>query len=402
VGQSELLATLFVLLGVDRYLAWRSVPAGLSAVRRALIAGCYGLAIAAKETGYVLPLLLAAVAFFLPPAGSSARRELRRLGPLLFTLGGLAIAALLIRGILLGGLAGEIPQVPLRGLGSGARAVAMLAVIPVWARLLLWPAHLQAHYGPPELPVTSALTAAHLTGLILLIGTVGLALWATRRAPVVALGLAWIAISLGPVSNVPIATGVLVAERTLLLPSVGLVLLAGWGWSAMLERGNRPGVKTVAAAAALLILVLGGWRSITRTRVWRNQDRFFAHLEADAPGVYRAQLVSGIYYAGQKRYAAAERAYRRAHLLYQEDPAVFEGFGQLLRIQGRCREALPMLAEGVMRHPEATVLRARYVECALAVGDTARAIATARQAIDLGQPEFRSVLRRLAAESASP
>jgi len=396
VGQSELLAALFLLLGVERYLAWRASPNGLSTGRRILIAGCYGLAIAAKETGYVLPLLVLTLAVILPGDGRSSREELRRSASLVFLLGGLAIAALLVRMILFGGLAGEIPLVPLRGLGLGQRAIAMLAVVPHWGRLLLWPAHLQAHYGPPELPVVTSLASGQLVGLVLLVVAGGTLWWSARKAPVLALGIAWIGFSLAPVSNLAAPTGVLLAERTLFLPSVGLALAAGWDWSRIVERSSRRSLFRLAATGlGAVLLGLGAWRSVTRARVWKDQDTFFAHLEADAPEAYRAHLVSGTYYAGQQRFGEAERAFRRALTLYRADPAVYEGLGQLYRVQHRCDEALPILEEGVLRHPEATVLRARTIECALAVGDTVRAIGVARQAVEAGQSEFRSTLARL-------
>ena len=48
-----------------------------------------------------------------------------------------------------------------------------------------------------------------------------------RRDRVIAFALLWIALTLGPISNILVATGVLIAERTLFLPSVGIALIAG-------------------------------------------------------------------------------------------------------------------------------------------------------------------------------
>ena len=74
---------------------------------------------------------------------------------------------------------------------------------------------------------------------------------------------------------------------------------------------------------------------------------------------------------------------------------MYETLGQLYRMEKRCDRALPVFAEGVQRHPEGTVLRSRLIECLLAVGDTARARAVARDALARGQSEFESTLRRL-------
>jgi hypothetical protein len=395
VGQSELLAGLFVLLALDRFLSWRTDPAGFAGPRRLALAGLYALAVAGKETGYVLPLLLLAV-ILLDPGPGGRRAELRAARPLFLLLGAVAAAGLLIRVILFGGLAGEIPQLPLRGLGTTGRAVAMLGVAPEWARLLLVPLRLQAHYGPPGLSVSPTLGPAQLTGLGLAAGTLVLFGLAARRAPPVAIGLAWLGAGLLPVSNLPAATGVLLAERTLFLPSVGFSLVVGGLVSLVAGQPAPPAWRRIGFLAGVFGLGLLAGRSLARTRVWKDQETFFAQLERDAPDSYRAQLTAGIYYKGQGRFAEAERAIHRAWLLYRDDPSVFEEYGQLFRVQRRCDRALPVLEEGVSRHPEATVVRARLVECALALGDTGRARRVAWEAVQLGQSEFQSTLDRLA------
>lgn len=394
VGQSELLAALFVLLGVDRYLAWRADPAGFTGIRRTALVACCAMAIAAKETGYVLPVLLLGIEL-MQDRTAPFRDRGRRAGPVLVLLGCVALAGLLLRVILFGGLAGEIAQLPLRGLGLLQRTAAMLAVVPEWARLLLWPAHLQAHYGPPELPVTASLTPLHLLGLVLLVAWLLLFGWAIRRARPLAIGLAWIAIALVPVSNIPTATGVFLAERTLFLPSAGLALVLGWVFVTMLEWVSRPALQGGVRWIAVLLLALAAGRSIARSRVWRDQESFFSALERDAPRSYRAQLTAGIHYKGQHRYADAERTFQRAWSLYRDDPAVFEEYGQLYRIQGRCDRGAPIFAEGVERHPDETVVRARLIECTLALGDTNRARQIAREGVQRGRTEFEGTLKRL-------
>lgn len=393
VGQSELLAGLFVLIAVDRYLAWRDDPAGFTTGRRVALAACYVLAIAAKETGYVLPVLLLGIELISGEPGS--RRRLKPAGYVLLLLGGVAIAGLLLRVILFGGLAGETPQVPLRGLGMVTRSVAMLAVIPHWTRLFLFPVHLQAHYGPPEIPVSASLDPQHLLGLALLLLFLGFFGWAVSRARPVAIGLAWVAIALFPVSNLLAATGVLLAERTLFLPSVGLAVILGWLGGEAVQRVRPPAGRHTVQVVLLVLLVAAGWRFMARSAVWRDQNGFFAALERDAPGSYRAQLSAGVYYKGERRYEDAERLLHRAWSLYRDDPAVFEEFGQLYRIQGRCDRGLPILAEGVERHPDETVVRARLIECALALGDTNRARQVAREGVQRGRNEFEGTLKRL-------
>jgi hypothetical protein len=395
VGQSELLMTLCVLGATDRYLAWRA-QGGLGAGRRALLALLYLLAIASKETGYVLPGLLLAAELLVVEDGRPGRARWREVRPVFALLAAAMVAGLLLRIALLSGLKAETATLPLEGLGPAQRALVMLAAAPEWVRLLVWPAHLQAQYGPPGVPVGVPVGARHLLGLGLLAGATVLLAATWRRAPVIALGLGWIAIALAPVSNLATATGVIVAERNLFLPSVGLVLVAGEIIAALGERfGKRPKARVSLAAVLSALIVAGAVRSAGRASAWRTQDGFFEHLARDAPDSYRAQLGAGSYFLGKHRFAEAERALASARALYQGDERVFEAYGQLYRVQNRCDRALPIFAEGVSRLPEATVVRSRLIECALQVGDTARALRTAEAAVALGQTEFAHTVDRL-------
>lgn len=390
VGQSELLAAACALLAVERYLAWRAEER-LTAARRLLLAALTLLGILAKETGYSIPFLLAAAELTL------LRRPRKGVAASFVLQGCVLVAALLLRVSVLGSLAGESPAAVFHGMGGLGRAVAMLAVVPQWARLLLWPAHLQAEYGPPALPLTASLGPAHGLGLgiLVLVGVLLLLSW--RRSPVVAFGLLWILLALAPVCNLVAPTGIVVAERVLFLPSVGVVLLVGAGAVALrTSLALAPAPRRVAAASAVaLLLALAGARTLTRQTVWRSQSEFFAVLPGDAPGSYRAQFVAARYDYGERRFPAAEQAARRALALYALDPQVHEQLGQILRVEGRCAEALPVLAEGVRLDPARTTVRSRLIECALAVGDSSRARASAREAVRLGQTEFQATLQRL-------
>ena len=390
VGQSEMLSAVFALFAVERYIRWRE-PGGLTARRRIALAGCTLLAIAAKETGYVVPLLLAAAECCRP------RRDRRGVTEVFALQAAAVVLGLVVRFNTLGSLAGTLPSASFNGLSDFQRAIGMLLVVPEWARLLLWPARLQAEYGPPALPLEAPFGAMHGLGVMLLAAAVALVLWGWRRNRPVAFAALWAGIALLPVSNVLSAAGLVLAERTLFLPSVGVVLLLGAAVAALLERwptGQR-GARVMLSTAAALLLVTAGVHSALRQRVWRSEEAFFGQLTLDAPRSYRAHLMASKYYFSGRRYSEAEAAARTALALYQNDPRVHEQLGQILRVQGRCAEALPVLRAGVTRFPDGTIVRSRLIECALAVGDTAGARAMAEDAVALGYREFESTLKRL-------
>lgn len=394
VGQSELLAALFTLLALERFLAWR-VRGELGAGRRLTLAALTLLAIFSKETGYVAPLLMGA-------AELTVFRAPRRLAVPVFALqAGAVLAGLLIRLNVLGSLSGETPSAALKGLGVLERAGGMLGIVPQWARLLFWPVHLQAEYGPPALSVADAPAGARMLGAMLLIGALLLLLWGWRRRNGVALGVLWIAVAIFPVSNLLAPTGIVLAERTLFLPSVGAVLLVV-ALGGALARRVPPAMRLALGVALVVLIAVAGVRSALRALVWRSQSIFFTRLVEDAPRAYRAYYVVSRFHYGEGRNAESERAARRALDLYRQDHNVHDQLGQVLRTMGRCSEAVPILAEGVRVAPDETTIRSRLIECSLAVGDTAGARKAAADAVQAGRSEFTATLRRLSPASTTP
>ena len=111
VGISELLCSAFVLGAV--LLAVRGARDGFTPPTRLAVIGCGMLAALSKEQGFVTPaLLLAAAGIACPPA----RTTLRRAIPVAIAMRLLLVALLLLRTAVLGGLAGDEPAAPLRGL----------------------------------------------------------------------------------------------------------------------------------------------------------------------------------------------------------------------------------------------------------------------------------------------
>ncbi|NOT09019.1 MAG: hypothetical protein HOP28_12540 [Gemmatimonadales bacterium] len=390
IGQSELLVAVLALIAVERYVVWRAAGM-LTVAQMAALALLTLMGIAAKETGYVIPGLLVLVEVALV---TDRHRHAR---PALLVQGLVAAAALLVRSSVLGTLAGETPTTALAGLGPAERAVAMLAVVPEWVRLLFWPARLQGEYGPPALAMTPSPGVAHLLGAMIVLAVAALLVLAWRRNRVAAFGVLWCLLGIAPVSNLLAPTGVVLAERTLFLPSVGFCLAVGAALAAATPRLTSAGAWHLNAAKAVLALVVaaGAVRSAARYTVWRSQERFFASLQQEAPRTYRAHLVSAKYYYGAHRLADAERAARRALTLYDRDVQVHEQLGQILRTERRCAEAVPILDAGVRLAPDGTTIRSRLIECALAAGDTALARASAQEAVARGLREFEGTVARL-------
>lgn len=272
VNQSELLVAILGLTMTIRYLDARR-DGTLSVREWAILAALYAAACLCKENGFVIPgLLVSAELVLLTEAPPPRRARFLWIGYLV--LAAVAMSILMLRhAVLANGAVTVVAAKGLEGVGFGGRMVIMLQVVPQWLRLLAWPRHLQADYVASEFFPSSAVGMHEVPGLAILVAAIA-AIWLSRRrAPVVCFGLVWCAVTLLPVSNI-VPTGILLAERTLFLPSVGFLIAAAGVAALAVERWPSTAVKRCLVASATLLVMLGVVRSTGRHAVWNT-----AHLQ---------------------------------------------------------------------------------------------------------------------------
>jgi len=267
VNQGELIIGIVAAAMLIRYIDRRR--AGTLAMRDwAFFGALYGTAILTKENGFVLPALLLA-AEMLPLERGPITERIRRLWVGYLSLAGVAICALLIRSFVLAGhVATVVTNREIAGLTAVERGYVMLRLVPAWARLLTWPARLQADYEFADLVRYSGIPPEVL-GLLLLLAAASIVVFTWRHARVIAVGLAWCAISLFPVSNL-VPTGILLAERTLFLPSIGFIIAGGAAGDAIARRWPVTSVRRALTITCAVLAVFGVARSVGRHLVWNS------------------------------------------------------------------------------------------------------------------------------------
>lgn len=299
VGQAELWAALFGLTALLLALDDTRAP-GVRLVGASL---AYALALGGKEIAITVPALLWLVRTF--ERGGRPLVALRRDLPVHLCWVAVAAAYLVLRAWVLGGLIGEDPAPPFIGEPAGTRLWTAFSVLPIAWGLMVAPVHLSADYDPGYLSVVSPPEPAGLLGIGVWIALAALAVAGWRRgghARLAAVGLLWVELVRLPVSNLVIVSGVLLAERTLFLPSVGIALLVASGIGAARASGrDRPETRgaavdrgRVAVAAAVLVAVLFAVRSAARVPVWDSTATVTASLLDDAPTSWRAMRLYAI------------------------------------------------------------------------------------------------------------
>ena len=378
VGRAELYSALFVvgaclLFWRDRGLAplWR-------AARLLGVGAFYVMGLGSKEMAATLPALLVLLAL----ARNDDERVTDRVRtdlPVFLLTGALLAAFLGIRFLVLGSVSGEVPSPTLMGLSTGQRILTSLAVFPQYVRLLVIPLDLVADYAPAVLLPALTWGPDVILGLLVILGATAAAIFFWPRERLVALGIVWFGIAILPVTNLLIPTGVLLAERTLYLPSVGLAFVVA-GAVSWVDRERRTSLGMCLVAAAVLC---GGFmvRTVLRNPSWTSTfamlttigeehpesllavkaraqgldlvgeyeeaDRYYKTTLELAPQGYAVLVEVARFYGRRERWAEAEPLLVRAIQLFPTHPVAWGVLSEQLLNQGRSREGHAVALEGL-------------------------------------------------------
>ncbi len=314
IGIAEILSTGFFLAaclvhvrGPDRSGWGRALAVG----------GLYLLAFGAKESAVTLPGVILLL--------DAARRRLglRELGDYLrdrwrVYLVMLGVAALLLgaRLHILGSVASPFGPLGADLLQEIPRIWTLAEIWSHYVRLMVFPLDLSADYSPNVIPISLGWNAANAVGAILALAILVGSLVAWRRgrlepgrpsARAAAFGVVWFLVTISPVSNVFFLAGVLLAERTLYLPSVGIV--AAMGWLVVRLARERP---RLARVGLVLVVLLMGARTWERNPTWRDNITVFRTMIDDYPHSGRSQWVLGDLFFQQGRTSQGLLTYRAA------------------------------------------------------------------------------------------
>jgi hypothetical protein len=354
VGQSELLVGLLSTVMAARYLDRRRTGTGrLTPADWVFLGALYLSACLLKEHALVLPGLLLGAELLLV---RRPEQRLRLLVPGFVGFAALAGLFLLARTAVLGGsVTGTFTAEALEGQGPGGRGLTMLGVVPEWARLLLWPARLQADYSPREIVASTGLGLREAGGLTILCAALAAGWLARRRAPVVSFGLLWCGIALLPVSNVLVPTGVVLAERTLFLASIGAMIAVG-GAAALGRWAEAPSVRPgrLLIIGSGVLALLGAARSAERHQVWRDEKTLATRSAEDAPRSYRSQQAYGYWLFESGARGEGLQAYQRALALAPERHAwrVRNDLARRFFAEGRHALAVEQLSASLTAAPD--------------------------------------------------
>jgi hypothetical protein len=348
VGRAELYSALFVLGACLLFWKGRGLSPPWRVARLLGIGALYVLGLGSKEMAATLPALLVLMALFWNDEVRVTDRVRTDLP--MFLLTGVLLAAFFgVRFLILGSMSGEVPAPTLVGLSAGQRILTSLAVWPQYFRLLVFPLDLVVDYTPAVLfPALTWGPDVILGLLMILVGAAGvILLWPRER--LVAFGIAWFGIAILPVTNLLIPTGVLLAERTLYLPSVGLAFVAAGvvSWTARERRKSLPMLLVAAGVVCGAFMV----RTVARNPSWRSEPAMLTTLGDEHPEAFMAVRARAQGLDDLGEYEEADRFYQTALELAPEGYSLLVEVARFYGRGERWAEAEPLLVHAIELFP---------------------------------------------------
>ena len=278
-------------------------------------------------------------------------------------------------------------------LGAVGRISTMLPAVLVVLRLLVWPFDLSPDYHPMVIERLEHPTAVGALGLLVLLATVLLALRSWKEHRVASLGLLIIGVAWLPTSNLLFPSGIVLAERTLYLASVGLTLLAASLWDAVARRAVLARGATVVALAAAALLAIRSW---TQASVWRSTRDLVVSALLNHPESYKVHQSAarvlwrlGLRNEGLAEYGVAAEIYPLDHYLLAE-------VGSAALETGRVRLALRVLRQAEQLDTAYSLTQELMAQGLLRIDSAQAALAHARRAV-AADPTRAEPARMLAA-----
>lgn len=303
-GRADPLAAVFILSAFLLYIR-ATIPISTTWSTFSYIGAVFMfiIAIFAKETSLILPVLLLLYEFYIWGIDKFFRKVrviILRLAPFL----GLVIIYLVIRFTLLTQITKFIPTT---SVGLGARAMTFLTTIPVYIRLLFIPMDLHMERSIP-IP-SSVFEPRVLIALGVLFFAIVCIVRTYRFSREIPFGLVWFFVALVPVSNIITPLNAVMAEHWLYLPSIGIFMVIGIGVSKLLlKAANTKRVIIIITAYLIFLSTL----TILRNVEWGNAILFYKNAIRYSPDSYRLHYNLGVTYMSKNLYQEAISEFNNA------------------------------------------------------------------------------------------
>jgi len=359
VGRSELFAACFLLAA---WLLFRQGRTGWAAL-------AFLLALLSKENAIVLPAIL----LLTSPFGRGRRdgqQAVARLLPMIFV----ALAYFALRYSVLGGLGIPVSAQYMGGrLTYFERLLTSGRVFIQYLTLIFYPLHLAGDYDYNAIPIANFVDWDAWLGLVLIAATVATAYFCRHRNWAVSLGLSFALIVFIPASNWIMPISILMAERFLYLPMIGLALVGATALSQLEDRRLR---RLVGIGALSTAIVLCNSHDYIR----RDDFTFFKNMVRVVPNSAKARLGWGFALTKAGRNDEAEHELEAGLRIIPDYPELLAVLALARTTSTSCARAWPLLNRAIQIDPKHADTQRRMADCYLKEGRVSEAESMYRQA----------------------
>jgi protein O-mannosyl-transferase len=379
-GRTDLLCTAGVLGAL--LLAWRWIRRPTS-VGLLVMAVVFSVGLLSKELAIVTPALFAVLVW-------TRWRLLRRWtgagGRCAIVFGLLALLSLAFLAIRSLALARWEVEVTWPTGDPWTTRLSMPSILLLYLRLLVWPHPYVLDYTRTNFPPVESVTDPRLWfASAVIVALTLLGLWLMRRRRPVGAALAWLAITIAPVSQIrPLV--VMASEHYLYLPALCIAVLVGLGWQTMRPRVRDRWALTGGIAALLILCVV----STSRCLIWHDNLSLFEHTWHQDPANHHKAYNYAHILVGHDRPEEALEVIRWADR--PETSTGLEIEGLALINMGRTEEGLALLHRLIERYPNHANAHAILAKWHLHRGDLDAAEQSANEALRIRPYNRRAVV----------
>jgi tetratricopeptide (TPR) repeat protein len=241
-------------------------------------------------------------------------------------------------------------------------------------QLLLAPVTVTGDYDFNSIPLAHARDWDAWLGLLLIVASIVFAIRLAKKQPAISFAVLFFYIAMLPVSNWIVPTSLLMAERHLYLPSLGVCLIGAAVWAAI------PAIQ-VRKIIAVGVMAVAGLLCIAHNYVWKDNLTFYGNMVRALPNNLRGRQGYGVALleAGQPVEA---REQFEAGIRVMRTPPLLVGLAAAdMTLDGSCANARPLLDEALRIQPADNFARWLSADCFEREGNLAKAEEAFRRAV---------------------
>jgi protein O-mannosyl-transferase len=363
VGRSDLFAAGFFLAAWLLFRRGNTVPASI----------LFFLALLSKENALVLPAVLLLDWWLFPV---QQRRPFRSFAASWCLLSSVPVLVYLwLRFSVLGSFGIPLSAQYMGGrVSSWERLLTAGRVFIHYLVLIFFPLNVPGDYDFNAIPIAGISSWDAWLGLLLILGIAALALWYRRRNWIVTLGVLFAYIAFLPASNWIVPISVLMAERFLYLPLIGVSIALAAAFAAIQDARHRRLIGGGIFAAA--VVMCNGHDYIRR-----NDFTFFSNMVRIEPNSAKARLGYGysLLQAGRSDEAAAQ--FEAGLRIIPDYPELLTTLAMTKIHANNCSQAWPLLQKAIRIDPSHADTHRRMGDCYFNEGNLPAAEAMYRQAV---------------------